>query len=274
MTQEIVLSAGSRHGIGYWTDLWRARELLFFLAWRDILVRYKQAVLGVLWAVFKPLLTTLVFALVFGKIARLPAGDIPYLLLVLSGIAPWFYFAYSVGEGGNSLVSNSALITKVYFPRLVIPVTSVLVNLIDLGISLLLLCAMLTYYGIALSFSLLIIPAALTVLITLTMGVGLWVAALNAKYRDVQFVLPFLITFGLYLSPIGFSSAVVPDEWRWLFNLNPIVGVIDGFRWGLFGDRYPFQWWSLVYSFGISVALVLSGVAYFRSIEREIVDVL
>lgn len=245
-----------------------------FLAWRDILVRYKQATLGVLWAVLRPVLTTLVFTLVFGKIARLPAGDIPYPLLVLSGMAPWFFFASTVGECGNSLVANSALITKVYFPRLVVPTSAVLANLVDFAITCILLAALLVVYGVQLRWSMALLPLVMVVLVLVAVGVGLWISALNAKYRDVQFVIPFLITFGLYLSPVGFASSVVPEKWRWLFDLNPMVGVIDGFRWSLFGDSYGFQWWTLVYSFCVSIALVLSGIAYFRAVEREIVDIL
>lgn len=274
MNHEIVLSPHSRQGLGYWRDLWRARELLMFLAWRDILVRYKQAALGVLWAILRPVMTTLVFTLVFSKIARLPSGDIPYPLLVLSGMAPWFFFSSTVGECGNSLVANSALITKVYFPRLVVPISAVLANLVDFAITCILLAVLLAVYGVGLSWSLLLLPLVILVLFVLATGIGLWISALNAKYRDVQFVIPFLITFGLYLSPVGFASSVVPETWRWLFNLNPMVGVIDGFRWALFGDRYGFHWWSLGYSFCVSIVLVLSGIAYFRAVEREIVDIL
>lgn len=274
MNRELILSPHARQGFGYWRDLWHARELLLFLAWRDILVRYKQATLGILWAVLRPVMTTLVFTLVFGKIAKLPAGDIPYPLLVLSGMAPWFYFASTVGECGNSLVANSSLITKVYFPRLVVPISAVLANLIDFAITCVLLAILLAVYGVGLRWSLLLLPVILFALVVLSVGIGLWISAMNAKYRDVQFILPFLITFGLYLSPVGFASSVVPDQWRWLFNLNPMVGVIDGFRWMLFGSGYDFHWWSLAYTFCVSIVLVLSGIAFFRSVERELVDIL
>ena len=274
MNHEVVLSPRSRQGLGYWLELWRARELLLFLAWRDILVRYKQATLGILWAVLRPVMTTVVFSLVFGKIARLPSGDVPYPLLVLSGMAPWFFFSSTVGECGNSLVANSALITKVYFPRLVVPMSTVLANLVDFAITCVLLTALLLIYGIELRWPLVLLPFAMIVLIFMSVGVGLWISAMNAKYRDVQFILPFVITFGLYLSPVGFASSVVPEAWRWLFNLNPMVGVIDSFRWCLFGDSYDFHWWILCYSFFASVFLVLSGITYFRAVEREIVDIL
>jgi len=274
LTRELVLTPHARQGIGYWLDLWHARELLLFLAWRDIKVRYKQATLGVLWAVLRPIMTAIVFTLVFGKIAKLPSGEIPYLLLVLSGMAPWFYFASTAGECGNSLVANSSLITKVYFPRLVVPISAVLANLIDFAITCALLAIMLVYFGVGLQWTLLLVPLVMFTLVLLSVGIGLWISALNAKYRDVQFILPFILMFGLYLSPVGYASSVVPETWRWLFNLNPMVGVIDGFRWMLFGASYDFHWWSLAYTFCLSILLVVSGIAYFRSVERELVDIL
>lgn len=271
---EIVISARSKPGLRYWADLWHARELLMYLAWRDISVRYKQAVIGLLWAVLRPVMTTLVFTLVFGRIARLDSGEIPYALLVLSGIAPWFYFASTIGECGNSLVANSSLITKVYFPRLVIPISTALVNMLDFTITCLMLVGFLVFYGVQVSIYAVLAPAIMLILLLLAVGIGLWISALNAKYRDVQFVVPFMITFGLYLSPVGFSSSIVPETWRWLFNLNPMVGIIDGFRWVLFGDIYEFHPWTLAYSFCVALLLMLSGIFYFRSVERELVDVL
>ncbi len=248
--------------------------MLFFLAWRDVLVRYKQAALGIAWAVLRPLLTTLVFTLVFGKIARLPSGEIPYILLVLSGMTPWLYFATTLSESGNSLVSNSALITKVYFPRLVVPVSAVIANLVDLVITALLLCVMLVWFGVGVSWQIVLVPVVFIVLAMLTIGAGLWVAALNARYRDISFVLPFFVTFGLYLSPIGFASSAIPEKWRTLYGLNPIVGVVDGFRYALFGDQYSFQPWTLAYAFMLALTLILTGIRYFRSVERDLVDVL
>jgi lipopolysaccharide transport system permease protein len=274
LTHEVFISPNARSGIRYWRELWSSRELLFFLAWRDILVRYKQAVLGVLWAVLRPVLTTIVFSLVFGKIAKLPAGDLPYPLLVLSGMIPWFFFATTVGESGTSLVSNSALITKVYFPRLVVPISVVLVNFIDFLISSVLLAIMMLLTGTTPSVCILMLPVVIVVLVLLSISTGLWMSALNAKYRDIQFVIPFLISFGLYLSPVGFSTSVVPEKWLWLFQLNPMVGVIDGFRWCLFSEEYPFDGYSLLYSFLFSICMLTSGISYFRSVEREIVDIL
>jgi len=272
--QETVLSARSRRGLGYWRELATARELLFFLAWRDVLVKYKQATLGLTWAVLRPMLTTVVFTLVFGRIAGLKSGEVPYPLLVLSGMVPWLYFAGTVTECGNSLVANSALITKVYFPRLIVPMSSVLANLVDLTITSLLLCALFLWFGGSVGWHILLVLVVFAVLVMLTVGLGLFLAALNAKYRDVSFILPFLMTMGVYLSPIGFSSAVVPAKWRVLFGLNPIVGIIDGFRFALFGDKYPFQPWTLGFSFAAAVVLITIGISYFRSTEREIVDII
>ena len=274
MNRELTLSANAQRGLGYWLDLWHARELLFFLAWRDIIVRYKQAVLGVLWAVLRPILTTIVFTIVFGKIAKLPSGEIPYPLLVLSGMAPWIYFSSTVGECGNSLVANSSLITKVYFPRLVIPLSVVLVNFIDFLITFVLLIGFLFIYGIGLTWHVLLLPLIFATLVLLSISIGIWISAMNARYRDIQFILPFIISFGLYLSPVGFSSVIVPEKWRWIYNLNPMVGVIDGFRWSLFGGLYDFQWWSLAYTFLLSIFLMITGIAFFRSVERELVDIL
>lgn len=272
--QQAVVTAQSRQGLGYWRELATARELLLFLAWRDVLVKYKQAVLGLAWTVLRPVLTTVAFTLVFGKIAGLSSGEVPYSLLVFSGMVPWLYFAGSVTECGNSLVSNSALITKVYFPRLVVPMSGVLANLLDLTITSSLLCALLLWFGVEVSWHVLLVPVVFAVLIMLTIGLGLFLAALNAKYRDVSFILPFLMTIGVYLSPIGFSSAVVPEKWRVLFALNPIVGIIDGFRYALFGEKYPFHPWTLGVSFAAAVFLIAIGVSYFRATEREIVDII
>ncbi len=274
MSYEIVISPHAKGGLRYWQDLWRARELLLFLAWRDIVVKYKHAVLGVLWTVLRPVLTTIAFTFVFGKIAKLPAGEISYPLLVLSGVIPWFFFATTVSETGSSLVNNSALITKVYFPRLVVPASIVVANSLDFVVAGLLLAFMMLVSGVVPSAAVLFLPVVVLVLVLLAVSTGLWISALNAKYRDVQYVIPFVITFGQYVSPVGFATSVVPEQWLWLFRLNPIVGIIDGFRWCLFGGAYSFEVWTLAYSFGFSVFLLLTGVAYFRSVEREIVDVL
>jgi lipopolysaccharide transport system permease protein len=219
-------------------------------------------------------MSTVVFTVVFGKIANLSAGEVAYPLLVLSGMAPWVYFSSTTSECSNSLISNASLITKVYFPRIAVPIATVLVNLVDFTITFTLLLMVLIYYGHSLSWTLLFIPASLFVLIMLSIGVGLWTSCLNVKYRDLQFILPFVLTLGLYISPIGYSSALVPETWRWLYNLNPLVGIIDCFRWAVFGSRYDFHWWTLGYSFLTAVVLISSGTYFFRSVERELVDIL
>lgn len=274
MSHEILISPHAKGGLRYWQDLWRARELLFFLAWRDVVVKYKHAVLGILWTVLRPVLTTIAFTFVFGKIAKLPAGEIPYSLLVLSGVIPWFFFATTVSETGTSLVNNSALITKVYFPRLVVPASIVIANSLDFAVAGMVLTLMMLVGGVVPSAAVLFLPVVVVVLVLLAISTGLWISALNAKYRDVQYVIPFIITFGQYVSPVGFATSVVPEQWLWLFRLNPIVGIIDGFRGCLFGGAYSFEGWTLAYSFVFSVFLLLTGIAYFRSVEREIVDVL
>jgi len=272
--REIIISPKSKGGVRYWQDLWQARELLFFLAWRDVVVKYKHAVLGILWTVLRPVLTTIVFTLVFGKIAKLSAGEIPYSLLVLSGVIPWFFFSTTVSEAGNSMVTNSALITKIYFPRLIVPASIVLANSLDFAVAAILLVLMMAVSGFTPSMTVFLLPVVVLVLLILSVSTGLLISALNAKYRDVQYLIPFVITFGQYISPVGFATSVVPTQWIWLFQLNPLVGIIDGIRWSLFGNAYLFNPWSLLYSFIVSVVLLFTGIAYFRSVEKEIVDVL
>lgn len=274
MHRELILTPLTRQGFGYWVDLWQARELLGYLAWRDIMVRYKQATLGLFWVLLRPIMSTIVFTVVFGKIANLSAGEVAYPLLVLSGMAPWVYFSTTTSECSNSLVSNASLITKVYFPRIAVPIASVLANLVDFAITSVLLLLVLIYYGHSLNWTLLFIPGLLFVLVLLSIGVGLWTSSLNVKYRDLQFILPFALTLGLYISPIGYSSALVPEPWRWVYNLNPMVGIIDCFRWTVFSSSYDFQWWTLGYSFLMAIVLIVSGTYFFRSVERELVDII
>jgi len=272
--RETRIKPGGKIGRDYWTDIWNARELIIFLAWRDIVVKYKHAVIGILWTVLRPVLTTVAFTFVFGKIAKLPGGDIPYPLLVLSGVIPWFFFSTTVSETGTSLVNNSSLITKVYFPRLVVPTSVVIANLLDFAVAGVLLAGMLLLAGVVPSVSLIFLPGVVAVLLLLAVGAGLWISALNAKYRDVQYVIPFIVTLGQYVSPVGFATSVVPEQWRWLFSLNPFVGIIDGFRWCLFGSGYSFEPWTIIYSFTFSSFLLLTGIMYFKSVERDIVDIL
>ena len=238
-TTELIIEAGHTER-NYWRDLFRYRELFYFLAWRDVLVRYKQTVIGVLWAVLRPLLTMIIFTVVFSRIARLPAEGMPYPVMVFAAMLPWQLFATSLSEGSNSLISNSNLISKVYFPRLIVPASAVIVSFVDFAISMVLLGIMMAFYRVWPGIYLLSLPLFTILALLASTGAGVWLAALNVKYRDFRYVVPFLVQFGLYISPVGFSSNIVPDKWRLLYALNPMVGVIDGFRWAISGGATPF----------------------------------
>ena len=269
----LVIEAGraERH---YWRDLWRYRELFYFLAWRDILVRYKQTVVGIAWSVIRPLLTLLVFALVFGRLARLPSEGFPYPLLVFAGLLPWHFFATALSEAGMSLVANANLLTKVYFPRVLVPAGTVLVSLVDFLISLVLLALVMAWYRHVPDGRIVALPAFFLLAALAALGSGLWLCSLNVKYRDFQYVVPFVVQFGLYVSPVGFSSALVPEQWRLVYALNPMVGVIDGFRWSLLGGDQALHWPSLAVSASVAAALFVTGVRYFRRTERTLADVI
>lgn len=272
-SQTIVIEAGraERH---YWRDIWRYRELLFFLTWRDLLVRYKQTVLGVAWAWLKPLITMMVFTVVFGKLAKLPSGDTPYAILVFAGLLPWLFFSNAVAETGNSLVSNSHLISKVYFPRIIIPGASVLVSLVDLLISSVLLVGLMFWFGYWPTWRVITLPFFVLSAALTAAGVGLWLAALNVKYRDVRYIVPFALQIGMYVSPVGFASTVVPEKWRLLYSLNPMVGVIDGFRWALLSGNPQVYWPSIAFSLALSLILLFSGIRNFRKAEQTFADVI
>ena len=257
----------------YWRDLWRYRELFFFMAWRDILVRYKQTAIGIAWSVLRPLAMMLVFTIVFGKLANLPSNGVPYPVMVFAAMLPWQFFANSLSESSNSLINNANLLTKVYFPRLIVPAGSVIVSLVDFLIASVLLCGLMAWYRFVPDLRMLLLPAFLLMALMASFGAGLWLSALNVKYRDFRYVVPFLVQFGLYISPVGFSSAIVPEEWRLLYFLNPMVGVIDGFRWALFGDAFPVYWPGLGLSFLLVILMLIGGVAYFRRMERSFADV-
>lgn len=273
-SKHIVVIEAGRIESAYWKDLWRYRELFFFLAWRDVLVRYKQTVIGVLWSVIKPLLTMLVFVFVFGKLAKLPSDGVPYPVLVLSGMLPWLFFASAFSEAGNSLVGNANIISKVYFPRLIVPLSSVIVSLVDFMISGVLLVVLMIWFNVLPDSRVLFLPFFIVLLILAAIGAGLWVAALNVKYRDFAYVVPFVIQFGLYVSPVAFNSNIVPDKWRLLYALNPMVGIIDGFRWSITGTNTPLYWQGVVVSVVVVLLLIFSGVQYFRATERSFADVI
>lgn len=259
----------------YWRDIWRYRELFYFLAWRDILVRYKQTFIGVAWALIRPFLTMIVFTIVFGQLANLPSeGDTPYPILVFSAMLPWQFFASALSECSNSLISNANLISKVYFPRLVVPTSAVIVSFVDFLISGFILLGLMTLYMFIPSWRILMLPLFVLVAFAAAMGGGLWLAALNVQYRDFRYVVPFIVQLGLYISPVGFSSSVVPAQWRLLYALNPMVGVIDGFRWAILGDNAALHWPSFIISMVLVSILLASGVLYFRRMERTFADVI
>lgn len=267
----MVIEAG-RARQRYWSDLWRYRELLYFLARRDISVRYKQTILGIAWAVIRPLAVMAVFTIIFGRIARLPSEGVPYSLLVLTGMVPWFFFAGALSEGSMSLVKSANMMTKIYFPRLLVPMSAVAVAMVDLLIGLALLLLYMIWLGFTPTYRALALPAFVLLALCAALGLGLWFAAMTVRYRDVQFVIPFLVQFGLYVSPIGFASTVIPESWRWLFVLNPMVGVIEGFRWTFLAGSFPLRMDAIAVSFMVSLALIYSGLWYFRRAEREYAD--
>ncbi len=270
---ELVIEAG-RTERQYWQDLWRYRELLYFLSWRDVLVRYKQTAIGIAWALLRPFLTMVVFTIVFGNLAKLPSGGVPYPILVFAGMLPWQFFANALSECSNSLIANTNLLSKVYFPRLIIPISAVIVSFVDFLISGLILLGLMAWYNFVPSWQMMTLPLFTLVAFAAAMGAGLWLAALNVQYRDFRYIVPFLVQFGLYVSPVGFSSNIVPESWRLLYSLNPMVGVIDGFRWAILGRQAALD----VVGFGVSIALVilllLSGIWYFRRMERTFADVI
>lgn len=270
---ELTIEAG-RAERQYWRDLWRYRELFYFLAWRDLLVRYKQTVVGVAWSLIRPLLTMLILTLVFGKFGKMPSGGVPYALLVFCGMLPWQFFSTALSESGNSLVTNSNLISKVYFPRLVIPASSVITSFVDFVISAAFMVVLMVWYRFLPPASIAFLPLFVLLAFATSLGVGLWIAALMVQYRDFRFIVPFVVQFGLYISPVGFISSVVPNQWRLLYSLNPMVGVIDSFRWCLLGGEHHVFWPGLVISVLGMALLLVSGIWYFRKTERIFADVI
>jgi lipopolysaccharide transport system permease protein len=271
--ETLVIEAGSadRH---YWRDLWRYRDLFFFLARRDIVVRYKQTTIGVLWALGRPLITMLVFSLVFSTLAKLPSDGAPYPLLVFSALLPWQFFSSGFSGAGESLVGNAGLISKVYFPRLIIPTSALIVSFVDFLVSGIILVGLMIWYGFVPSFRMLALPLLILVAFAAAMGTGLWIAALNVKYRDFRIIVPFVVQFGLYISPVGFSSSIVPEQWRLLYSLNPMVGVIDGFRWAILGGSAQLYWPGFLLSLFLVLATLVTGIAYFRRVEKTFADVI
>ena len=271
---EIIIEPG-RASKQYWRDLWYYRELFYFLAWRDILVRYKQTVIGIAWSVIRPLLTMVVFTVVFGKLAGLPSdGGVPYPVMVFAAMLPWQFFSNSLGDSSNSLIANANMLTKIYFPRLIVPVSTVIVSLTDFLISFVILTGLMIWYHVVPDLKLLTLPLFLLMALIASMGFGLLFAALNVKYRDFRYVIPFVVQLGLYISPVGFSSSVVPEKWRLIYSLNPMVGVIDGFRWAIIGGNVKLYWPGFILSVALSLGFFVLGIYYFRKVERTIADVI
>jgi len=261
---------------GWWDlhlgELWQSRELVYFFVWRDIKIRYKQTAIGAAWAVLQPFLAMVVFTLFFGKLAHIPSGGIPYPVFYYSALLPWLYFAASVQAATNTIVENQRVITKVYFSRLALPISSVLSGLVDFVVGFVLFLFMMIYYGIRPGIPLLLFPFFLFLAVLTALGVGLWLSAMNAIYRDVRYVVPFLVQFWLFASPVAYSSSLVPEKWRWLYGLNPMAGVIEGFRWSLSGQGTPPGRMVLV-SAVIVLFLVASGLIYFQKMETTVADV-
>jgi lipopolysaccharide transport system permease protein len=274
---ELIIEAGHTER-NYWRDLFRYRELFYFLAWRDVLVRYKQTVIGVLWAVIRPLLQMIIFTVVFGQIAKLPAEGVPYPVMVFAAMLPWQLFATSLTEGSGSLITNANLISKVYFPRLIVPASSVIVSFVDFAISMALLGVLMIWYKVWPGLPLLALPVFTVMALLASAGAGTWLAALNVKYRDFRYVVPFMVQFGQYLSPVGFSSSLVRERYGdtvfMLYSLNPMVGVIDGFRWSISGGTKPFPWQSLELSLITTAVFLITGIWYFRKTERTFADII
>jgi len=271
--QELVIEAG-RHERHYWRDLWRYRELFRVLAWRDIAVRYKQTIIGAAWALIRPLLTMVIFTIVFGRLANLSANGSPYAILVFSGMLPWTLFSTALADASNSLVSNANLISKIYFPRLIVPAAAIAVSLVDFLISLAILVGLMFWYRYTPGYKLLFLPLFTIMAFIASLGPALWISALNVKYRDFRYVVPFILQLGLYVSPVGYSSSVVPAEWRLLFSLNPIVGIIDGFRWCILSQQQELYAPSLCLSMAVTCLLLWFGLRQFRKLERSFADII
>lgn len=272
--QELIIEAGrtERH---YWRDLWHYRELFRVLAWRDVSVRYKQTVIGAAWALVRPFLTMVVFTVVFSKLANLPSdGTAPYALMVFAGLLPWTFFSAALADASNSLIGNANLISKVYFPRLIVPTASVIVALVDFLVSFSILVALMVWYQFMPGWQILLLPVFLAIAFLASLGPGLWVTALNVKYRDFRYVIPFIVQFGLYVSPVGFSSNVVPEQWRLLYSLNPIVGVIDGFRWCILGGQSRLYLPGFFLSIGVAAFFLWLGIRQFRKMEKSFADLI
>jgi len=267
----IIIESG-RTEKNYWKDLWTFRELFYILSWRDIKVRYKQTVLGAAWSIIRPLLTTLIFTFVFNRVAKLqPPGNVPYTILVFTGMLPWQFFSNALSEASNSLIGNTNLISKVYFPRLIIPASSIMTSLVDFLITFGILIVMFFYYQYVPDIKILFLPVFIVLALLASLGIGLYITALNVKYRDFRYIIPFVVQIGLYITPVGFSSSIVSEKWRLWYSLNPMVGVIDGFRWCILGEEQLYVP-GIVLSVVVTASFLVLGIWYFRRTEKSFAD--
>lgn len=267
----VIIQPSGRWGVSNLRDAWNYRELLYFLIWRDVKVRYKQTALGVAWAIIQPLFTMLIFSLFFGRLAGVPSDNVPYPVFAYAGLLPWTFFANAIGNSGNSLVGSANLITKVYFPRMIIPAAAVGAGLIDLGISFVVLIPLMFYYGITISWNVLMLPVFVVLTALLALGVGMWLSALNVKYRDVRFALPFLVQLWMFISPVIYPTSFLPERWQLLFAVNPMTGIIEGYRSALFG--HAFNWKALAVSTSLTLAVLVYASFSFRRMEKSFADI-
>lgn len=268
----LIVITSTPDGQHYWRELWEGRELLGMMIWRDMVVRYKQTAMGLSWALMRPLATMLVFSLVFGKIANLPSNGAPYALMVFAGLLPWLFFSAALSDGSNSVVGNANLVSKVYFPRLIIPLASVMVGLVDFILAMLVYIVMSFVYGMPPGLTVLCLPLFLLQLCLLILGASLWVAALSVWYRDYRHLLPVVLQLGVYLSPVGFAASVVPEKWRILYALNPMVGIIGGFRWSLLGETQDLRLVEVILSVLVTLVILWTGLRFFRRSEHHFSD--
>jgi lipopolysaccharide transport system permease protein len=273
--QNVIVIEADRSEAHYWLELWHYRELFRMLAWRDLSVRYKQTIIGVLWALIRPFLTMVVFTVIFGRIAKLPTGgDAPYALMVCAGILPWTLFSTGLSEAANSLIVNERLITKVYFPRVIVPVATIVVAFVDFLISFCILLGLMVWYRFLPDWRIAVLPVFVLLAFLSSVGPSLWIASLNVKYRDFRYIIPFLVQFGLYVSPVGFDSSVIPAQWRLLYSLNPIVGVIDGFRWCVLRGQNELDPPCLLVSVAVIAFFLWFGLYQFRKTEKSFADII
>ena len=271
---EIIIEPG-RSEKNYWADLWRFRELFYILSWRDISVRYKQTVIGILWALIRPLLTMVVFTVIFGKLAKLPSdGNAPYAIMVYAGMLPWQFFSSAITATSGSLIGNSQLITKVYFPRLIIPASSIITSFVDFIISFIILVILMIYFSYLPTWRMVYLFGFLIITFLTALGIGLFITSLNVKYRDFRYIVPFIVQLGLYISPVGFSSSVVPEKYRLLYSLNPMVGVIDGFRWSILGGDSTIYLPGFLLSLFVAAFFLVVGIRKFRKMEKTFADII